>query len=460
MTDLSGMICSADQLQNGYCAAGVFDGSPDLPGISSIVFAPDSIFSTAGQKIVGYVGNCRDSGVTRTFTYDGFFTAPDGSPAYVFSHGALNASSIAVSVDGSLSRKQAGRRLDRGDAPPPVATCFLAGVMIATPAGEIPVEHLAVGDLICTRRNNETTARPITWIGSRSITLDSDASRDAFPVRIRAGAFAPLVPCRDLLVTREHCILVDGTLVPARMLVNGSSILVDQTISRFTYYHIELETHAILVADGLETESYLDTGKPSRGSDWLHATPHPLSRSRFYRRWSDDAAAPLAVDRRTVEPIWTRLAERARCLGFDGAPAIVPMTDKPDLRLLLENGRELSGRCQDGRRHAFRIPERIRPIRLLSRAARPADSIGPFVNDRRMLGVAIEKLVVWDGRADRIFPVHGFDLAGWHSLEGTVRWTNGSAAIDLPAAEAVTMLDVHVAAVMLYRDDRTSHRSR
>lgn len=452
MTDFSGMIYSADQIQSGICSAGFFTGSPDLTVMSTVVFAADSIFTAVGHTIMGVVGQ---GGATRAFTYDGFFIASDGSPAYVFSYGTTNTRWIAVSVDGSLSLKQTARRLDTGDAPPPIATCFLAGVMIATPAGEIAVERLAVGDLVCTRRHDQTMARPITWIGSRSITIDSHASPDAFPVRIRAGAFAPAVPRRDLLVTREHGILVDGALIPARMLVNGASILIDQTISRFTYYQIELETHAILLADGLETESHLDTRERGR-QDWGGILPRSPTRFRGHRRWSSDAAAPLAVDRRTVEPIWARLADRARQLGFPNVPATVPMTDKPDLRLLLDDGRELAGRCQDGRRHAFRIPQGIRPIRLLSRAARPADSIGPFVNDRRMLGVAVEKFVLWDGRADRVFPVHDFDLAGWHSLEGSVRWTNGRAAIDLPAAAAVTMLDVHVTAVMLYRDDHSA----
>jgi hypothetical protein len=68
------------------------------------------------------------------------------------------------------------------------------------------------------------------------------------------------VPHRDLLVMPEHCILVQGRLIPARMLVKGRSILIDRDVVSYQYFHAELETHGILLAEGLTAESYLDTG--------------------------------------------------------------------------------------------------------------------------------------------------------------------------------------------------------
>jgi hypothetical protein len=43
-------------------------------------------------------------------------------------------------------------------------------------------------------------------------------------------------------------------------LVNGTSIVQEAWCQRVTYFHLELETHALLLSDGLWTESYLDDG--------------------------------------------------------------------------------------------------------------------------------------------------------------------------------------------------------
>ena len=121
---------------------------------------------------------------------------------------------------------------------------------------------------------------------------------EAFPVRIRAGAFADGSPTRDLLVTHEHCILTEAGLIPVRMLVNGGSILVDRAIPRYDFFHVELAAHGILLAEGLATESYLDTGNRGLfGGGGAGVRRDPVM------------AAPLAVARALVEPVWRRLAD-------------------------------------------------------------------------------------------------------------------------------------------------------
>ena len=74
-------------------------------------------------------------------------------------------------------------------------------------------------------------------------------------MRIRADAFAPGIPSRDLLITPEHCVLVDNRLVPARMLVNGSSIVRETGLHRFTVHHVECDRHASILSEGLATAS-------------------------------------------------------------------------------------------------------------------------------------------------------------------------------------------------------------
>ncbi len=454
MTDFSNAVYANAQLQNGVYAGGTFTGSSDATTAASISFAPDSVFTAPGQKIMGIVTNSTVGGATQTFTYDGYFSAADGSPVYVFSYGTANGSTVAINADGDLAELQPTTTLNTGTPPTNPSACFLAGVLIATPTGEVAVEALAPGDLVRTRENNLPAVRAISWVGHRTVSLRDGAADDLYPVRVRAGAFADGVPHRDLLVTAEHCIHVDGRLVPVRMLVNGGSIAIDRGIRRFTYHHLELERHAILVADGLEAESYLDGGNRAAFSNnaVTRLAPGPVPAS-IPGSGGAGMAAPLAVDRDTVEPIWQRLAARAAALGMampSPATATATATTEPELRLLLEDGVQLSPDDRQADRVSFRIPAGARAMALLSRSASPAETVGPFIDDRRQLGVAVTRLVLWSGLDDRVMEAASLNGAGWHGLEGNVRWTDGHAVVALPTAAAQVLLDVHVAATMTY----------
>jgi collagen type I/II/III/V/XI/XXIV/XXVII alpha len=140
--------------------------------------------------------------------------------------------------------------------------CFVTGTRIATPEGCRPVEALRVGDLI---RTQSGEARPIRWIGHRSIDPRRHPKPELVrPLRIAAGAFGPGRPERALFVSADHGICLHGldagapVLVPAGLLANGDSIApVD--LGLITYWHIELDTHDVILAEGLPVESYLDS---------------------------------------------------------------------------------------------------------------------------------------------------------------------------------------------------------
>ncbi len=330
-----------------------------------------------------------------------------------------------------------------------VAACFAAGTQILLEDGERPVEQIKPGDRVITENGR---AAPVRWVGHRHVDLRHVSEKqDLYLVRIKASAFAANMPRRDLLVTQDHCIFIDGGLIPARMLVNDASIYLDQSIQQFTYYHLELDRHDILLAEGLPTESYLDTG--NRGNFANVAVPRLIADfavNAGHSNWLDDAAAPLVVDRETVEPIWHGLDERAKSLGFGQQKAAVTLTQQPHLRLLLEDGRELNPCSHNASRYMFKIPNGARPTRLLSRASRPSVAIGPYVDDRRMLGVAVEKLVHWSDLDGVDIPASGMALAGWHGAEDGCRWTNGNAALNFPAFTSETFLEVRVAATTSY----------
>jgi T5SS/PEP-CTERM-associated repeat protein len=135
--------------------------------------------------------------------------------------------------------------------------CFAAGTRIATVAGEVPVEALTVGARVrCLLRGSAS----VVWIGRRHIDLRRHANpHSVWPVLIERGAFDDHAPCRDLLLSPDHAVFVDGVLIPVRHLVNGRTIRQVQ-MDAVAYYHVELALHDVLLAEGLPVESYLDSG--------------------------------------------------------------------------------------------------------------------------------------------------------------------------------------------------------
>jgi hypothetical protein len=315
--------------------------------------------------------------------------------------------------------------------------CFAAGTRIATPAGEVPVEHLSAGDTVTTLEG----PRQVVWLGHNDLDVRKLANPEAaYLVRIRKHAFAENVPHRDLLVTQDHCVFVNGKFIPARLLVNERSIMIDRGITAYRYYHVELERHGVLLAEGLETESYLDTGnRVTFGDDKL---PAPRADLPAPASW-DDAYAPLAVDPESVEPVWQRLAKRA---GVSQDMIGGSFTQEPALHLLVD-GLELWPVSEiGGRRYLFTLPAGCRKVVIASRAASPSAQ-RPWLDDRRMLGVAISSATLMDGDCLQPLDLAGeAAVSGWHGMEKdaatgkTWCWTDGEAILGLPEGEGAARL--------------------
>ncbi|MBS1034296.1 Hint domain-containing protein [Gluconobacter cerinus] len=310
--------------------------------------------------------------------------------------------------------------------------CFLAGSLISIPSGTIAVEKLAVGDNVTAYVDGTETVRQVTWAGQARCTVRPHLALDqaGYPVRILKNAIAEGVPFKDMLITAEHCLFFDGKFVPARMLVNGRSIFYDTSITSYDYYHIETADHSVIMADGMLTESYLDTGNRRAFRQNNAVVSIPLSRDLSW----DDAAAPLTVSREAVEPIYRQIEGRAKEQNCPVQTAPQPLTYDSDLHLVTDTGATIRAARTNNDQVIFMIPVGVGSVRIASRASRPYDALGPFVDDRRTLGVLVGDIRMFESNATRLLSAHLIEegISGWSNVEdGTVRWTEGNAFLSL-----------------------------
>jgi hypothetical protein len=136
------------------------------------------------------------------------------------------------------------------------AQCFLAGTRVLTPDGEVAIETLRIGDMIVTK---DGSAKAIRWVGKMTFERDGQPwTAGVMPIRIQKGALGNDCPHSDLYVSRSHMLYLEGVLIPAGDLVNGSTIAaVDVEAERLEYFHIELDQHDVLFAEGVACETLL-----------------------------------------------------------------------------------------------------------------------------------------------------------------------------------------------------------
>jgi len=324
--------------------------------------------------------------------------------------------------------------------------CYAAGTRILTATGERTVESLMQGDIVLTLAGGELIAQPVKWIGQRRIDLTAHPRPETVaPIRIRRGAFAEHMPHNDLLLSPDHAVFVDGKLICARQLVNGSTIRQEAGRTSVEYFHVELDTHAILLAEGLPAESYLNTGNRcffANSGEPLVLHPD-LTDETDYPAREAGSCAPFVSDEASVLPVWQRLAERAAALG-QPAPRL-DTTDDPELRIVAK-GRTVRPLYGENGLYIFALPKGATEVRVISRAGAPTDA-RPWLDDRRCLGVNVERIVLRGANELREVPVDHPGLSqGWHEVErdgvALRRWTSGDAVLPLPVLSGPTMLEI------------------
>jgi len=426
-------------------------------GVNILSFSGINGFNNAGSTIeipgAGKVTNATYNGSTTTITTDNGYT--------------INISGNYTKNNNSLYQKTDGSNLYISASPTDTINghqyndativCFLPGSLITTPSGTRAIEDLSVDDEIIAYIDGTTAPRRVTWAGQAHCTVRPGLPDDqaGYPVRILKDAIADGVPFKDMLITAEHCLFFDGKFVPARMLVNGRSIFFDKSITSYDYYHIETEDHSVIMADGMLTESYLDTGNRRA----FNQKGNVLSISGSRNLTWDDAAVPLTISRETVEPLFRQIEARADKAGVIPHTEACPLTNESDLHLTTETGSIIRPARQSNGRVMFMIPSDIQSVRIVSNTSRPCDVIGPFVDDRRNLGVLVGQITMFESNRTHTLTahLHETDLSGWNNVEeGTMRWTAGNALIDLghraPGSLGLMAIEIKAAGPYLLDD--------
>jgi len=261
----------------------------DAIDFSNIAFASVSApqFSVSnGDTIVSFTGLDNGQTVTETLDFVGVY-----ANAIQLGNDGAGGTSVTTSV-----------------------ICFLEGTLIRTPEGESPVERLSRGDLVMTVGGE---ARPVAWIGRRTVSARFADPLRCWPIRVKAGALGDKVPTRDLLLSPDHALLVGDVLIHAGALVNGTSILRETEVpSFFVYYHVELEDHALILAENAPAETFVDNVDRLGFDNWAeHEALYPGGRVVNEMPW------PRAKARRQV-PLAIREALDERGRRLDVAQAL------------------------------------------------------------------------------------------------------------------------------------------
>ncbi|MEL6681811.1 MAG: Hint domain-containing protein [Pseudomonadota bacterium] len=155
--------------------------------------------------------------------------------------------------------------------------CLTTGTLVETTDGPRLIEELHEGDTLLSIDGSDPR---LLRVYSRVVDAEEmEANPKLYPVRIVAGALGAGLPKRDLLVSRQHRILVNSpiaermfgqpeVLVAAIRLTALPGIYVDTSVGEVEYVHLMLDAHHVIYAEGAPTESLFP------GAEACKALPH------------------------------------------------------------------------------------------------------------------------------------------------------------------------------------------
>ena len=146
-----------------------------------------------------------------------------------------------------------------------IVPCFTPGTLIDTDKGQVAVERLTAGDRVLTKDHGYRTLR---WIGRRDLTPAELAAQPQLrPILIRAGAFGPAMPERDMRISPQHRLLLSDAraelfsgeaevLAPAQHFLGMAGVVRDAAVGGTSYLHLLFDQHEIVRSDGIWSESF------------------------------------------------------------------------------------------------------------------------------------------------------------------------------------------------------------
>jgi hypothetical protein len=213
--------------------------------------------------------------------------------------------------------------------------CYCRGTLIATERGERPVEEIATGDRILTI---EGAYRPVKWVGRRSYQGRFVRGRkDILPICFKAGALGDDLPKRDLFVSPLHAMYLEGVLITAGALVNEVNVVRTVDIDMIDYFHIELESHNVIFAEGAASETFIDDDSRGMFNNWSEYRQHYPKEDAVAARYF----APRMEDGFEVEAARRNIAARL------GAPPRGPEAGPLNGAFALIDGRRIVGWAED-----------------------------------------------------------------------------------------------------------------
>lgn len=277
--------------------------APPPSGTQLLVQTYDMIDANDDGQIGGAVGDMVD-GVVVVRAYPGdsvTVTWPNGTQSTVTGTTLYlrDGREVFTPSDGSVlddvrlvttSYVPSSGTLDVDTLGPP---CLVAGTGVMTPNGTRLVETLKAGDQVLA-----ADGRSLTLRGVLSTTVHARRQRSQpqlRPIRIVAGALGRGLPERDLVVSRQHRMVLRSNiaqrmfgrakvLVAAAKLLDLPGVFVEDDAPDVTYLHLLFDDHEIILAEGAETESLLigpglvDSISPEALREILHLFPEAVDR--------------------------------------------------------------------------------------------------------------------------------------------------------------------------------------
>lgn len=165
--------------------------------------------------------------------------------------------------------------------------CYAKGTLILTKRGFVPIENIKAGNMVVTKgkifknkfinKNAKLEISPVIWISKFKVNKLNSVSR---PIVIKKNALALNFPFKDLYVSPNHALLINGKMCIAKNIINGITIYQDNECDSVEYYHLECKKHSAIIANGVLSESYLHANNRFvfENSNTLHNRPKKINK--------------------------------------------------------------------------------------------------------------------------------------------------------------------------------------